>query len=348
MNTATRKDILWINYVKAFSIIGVFFVHCGLYYGLFTGSINTFIHPFYVNAFFFVSGYLFFRKQLSEELIGQDIGEYLNGGGKALVLSIVCRLAFPTLLFSIIEFFPSYILRGYEFELSTFFYKTIGGCTYWFTAALVVAELLLFLLLLTRRKNVWFYFICSIVLFGLGQCLVKNGISLFSSYPSLPWHYKHGLLAILFLAFGGLYWRYEIAINKLMNKYVLAVMLVSYVVVLFIAPNYFRVLISMLDVNIPGIVLSLLAIIILIELCKLLPTSKLLNYIGKNTIGLYFMSGALLVVLSMLMHCVMSFTNYGGLALVFLGSLGIGIVAVSLMDRFAPWLFDFRKFWKRK
>ena len=254
----------------------------------------------------------------------------------------MCRIAAPTLLFSIIEFLPSHILRGHGFELSTFLYKTIGGCTYWFTAALVVAELLLFLLLLTRRKNVWFYFICSIALFGLGQCLVKNGISLFSSYPSLPWQYKHGLLAILFLAFGGLYWRYEIVINKLMNKYVLAVMLVAYVVALLIAPNYFRVLISMLDVNIPGIVLSLLSIVILIELCKLLPASKLLNYIGKNTIGLYFMSGALPIVLSMLMHLVMSSINYGGLALVFLGSLGIGIVAVYLMNRLAPWLFDFR------
>ena len=82
MNTATRKDIVWINYVKALSIIGVYFVHSGLYYGLFTSSINTFIHPFYVNAFFFVSGYLFFRKQLSGNLLCQDIGEYINGGGK--------------------------------------------------------------------------------------------------------------------------------------------------------------------------------------------------------------------------------------------------------------------------
>lgn len=259
-----------------------------------------------------------------------------------LILGILHRLAIPTLLFSIIEFFPSHILRGHGFEFSTFLCKTIGGCTYWFTAALVVAELLLFLLLLTRRKNVLFYFICSIVIFGLGQYLVKNGISLFASYPSLPWQYKHGLLAILFLAFGGLYWRYEAAINKLTNKYVLAVMLVAYVVVLLIAPNYFRVLISMLDVNIPGIVLSLLSIVILIELCKLLPACKLLNYIGKNTIGLYFMSGALPIVLSMLMHLVMSSINYGGLALVFLLSLGIGIVAVYSMNRLAPWLFDIR------
>ena len=342
MNTATRKDIVWINYVKALSIIGVYFVHSGLYYGLFTSSINTFIHPFYVNAFFFVSGYLFFRKQLSGNLLCQDIGEYINGGGNTLIISVLYRLAIPTLLFSIIEFFPSHILRGHGFGLSAFLYKTIGGCTYWFTAALVVAELLLFLLLLTRRKNVWFYFICSIVLFGLGQYLVKNGISLFASYPSLPWQYKHGLLAILFLAFGGLYWRYEAAINKLTNKYVLAVMLMAYVVVLLIAPNYFHVLISMLDVNIPGIVLSLLSIVILIEVCKLLPVSKLLNYIGKNTIGLYFMSGALPIVLSMVVHKIILSANYIGLAFVFVGSLAIGLVAVALMNRFAPWLFDLR------
>lgn len=269
-------------------------------------------------------------------------------GGKLLIISVMCRIAVPTLLFSIIEFLPSHILRGHGFELSTFLYKTIGGCTYWFTAALVVAELLLFLLLLTRRKNVWFYFICSIALFGLGQCLVKNGISLFSSYPSLPWQYKHGLLAILFLAFGGLYWRYEIVINKLMNKYVLAVMLVAYVVVLLIAPNYFRVLISMLDMNIPGIVLSLISIVILIELCKLLPTSKLLNYIGKNTIGLYFMSGALPIVLSMAVHRIMPSVNYGGLIIVFCCSMGIAFIAVYLMNRFAPWLFDLRRIKSRK
>lgn len=78
----TKKDILWINYVKALSIIGVFFVHCTSYYGLVPSIINHFIHPFYVNAFFFVSGYLFFRKQLSVNLLCQDIGEYLKRGGR--------------------------------------------------------------------------------------------------------------------------------------------------------------------------------------------------------------------------------------------------------------------------
>ena len=37
-------------------------MHCQLYYGCIFDSLNKFIYPFYVNGFFFVSGYLFFRK----------------------------------------------------------------------------------------------------------------------------------------------------------------------------------------------------------------------------------------------------------------------------------------------
>ncbi len=46
-----KKDILWINYLKAFCIIGIFYVHYNQYYGVETSVINAFIHPFYVMAF---------------------------------------------------------------------------------------------------------------------------------------------------------------------------------------------------------------------------------------------------------------------------------------------------------
>lgn len=60
-----NKDILWIDYTKAISMILVYLVHSQLYYGYMMDNLNNFIHPFYVNSFFFVSGYLLFRKQLS-------------------------------------------------------------------------------------------------------------------------------------------------------------------------------------------------------------------------------------------------------------------------------------------
>lgn len=76
----SMKTINWINAMKALCILGVFFVHCESYYGMWLGRFNDYIHPLYVNAFFFVSGYLLFRKQLSEPLITKRASEYLVRG----------------------------------------------------------------------------------------------------------------------------------------------------------------------------------------------------------------------------------------------------------------------------
>lgn len=75
-----KKNINWINVVKAICIIAVYFVHCQLYYGCILSLVNDFIHPFYVNAFFFVSGYLLFRKQLADPMIEEKVSDYVIGG----------------------------------------------------------------------------------------------------------------------------------------------------------------------------------------------------------------------------------------------------------------------------
>ena len=128
----SNKSILWINYLKAISIIGVFFVHCNLFYQYDMHIINRFIHPFYVNAFFFVFRYLLFSTQLSEPLITQRASEYLLGGGKILLVNILFRLMIPSTLFAAIEFFPSHLLRGMTFDLGTLLYKN-----YWWLHLLV-------------------------------------------------------------------------------------------------------------------------------------------------------------------------------------------------------------------
>ena len=191
-------------------------------------------------------------------------------------------------------------------------------------------------MLLTRICNLWFYFVISCLLFVLGQVIVANGWSLFEQYPSLPWQYKHGLFAILFMALGGLYWRYESIINRMMNLYTLIGMIGVYVTCLVFWPKQFHVLISTLDVDVPGIVISLLSTLILIELCKKIPTSNLLNYIGQNTIGFYFMSGALPIVLSMIVHRFMPGSNVMGLMVVFAGSICIGFGIVYLLIPLYP------------
>ncbi len=66
---AEKKDIYWINAVRAFAIMAVFLSHVQAIYGYSIGKMHLFISPWYVNSFFFISGYLLFKKQLSQPLM---------------------------------------------------------------------------------------------------------------------------------------------------------------------------------------------------------------------------------------------------------------------------------------
>lgn len=75
------KTITWINTLRSLCVIGVFFIHCQINYGTWIGEVNVFVHTFYVNAFFFVSGYLLFWKQLPEPKILEEKRLYMLMGG---------------------------------------------------------------------------------------------------------------------------------------------------------------------------------------------------------------------------------------------------------------------------
>lgn len=78
-----------------------------------------------------------------------------------------------------------------------------------------------------------------------------------------------------------------------------------------------------------------------------MPALKILNYIGQNTIGFYFMSGALPIVLSMVVNRLMPQSNAVGFVFVLAGSAGVGYGLVYLMNRFTPWIFDLRLLCKK-
>ena len=95
--------------------------------------------------------------------------------------------------------------------------------------------------------------------------------------------------------------------------------------------------------------LNCLGIIASVVICFLLPKKMTyiknihaITYLGQNTIGFYFMSGALPIVLSMVVHKVMPESSALGLTIVFAASMAISYVAVYLINRFMPWLLDLR------
>ena len=312
-----KKDIVWINTMKALCIVAVFFVHCQSYYGLVIGGLNQFIHTFYVNAFFFVSGYLLFWKQLSEPMI--------------------YRVVIPSVLFSMIEFLPSCMIQGRNIDVSFALYKTIGGGTYWFTSALAVSELILLAMLFTRKRNIWFYSTTCLVLGTVALLIIHleildNGI----------WAWRQGLLALFFLATGGIYWQYEKKIDAIMKWWAVVLLLLVYIsIIVFLEDT--NPLISTLQIQPMGFLTSCIACLLLVWLCKRLFEIRLLTFIGKNSIGFYFMSGALPIALSLITHKMMDGVHVWMMLAVWIVSLLFSYIAVVLINRWLPWLWDLRK-----
>ena len=343
--TNQNKNIYWINAVKALSVIAVFFVHCQLYYLRKELSINCWIYPWYVNAFFFVSGYLLFWKQLSFPKIDEDFRTYIMGGsGKVMIFNIFYRIVIPSIIFSIIEFVPSCLIQGRDINISFALYKTLGGGTYWFTSALVIAELILFICFCTRNRNIWFYVIVSLILGLLGLSIVHLGV-----LQSGVWAWRQGLISLIFLSLGGLYWRYERQIDKLIHWWFVIPLFGVFIVLIFFCHNT-NPLISTLDIQPLGFLTSAISCILLVWLCKRLPNSKQLTFIGQNSLGFYFLSGALPIPIGLLMNKCMAtmclhFTDLQSmliLIVMWIGCVALAYWTVSIINRWLPWLWDLR------
>lgn len=77
-----KKDIPWINTVKVLCMIIIYFYHTTVYMQFdISNSIHPYYRLFYTNAFFFVSGYLLFSKQLSFPLKSLDFKGWNNAVG---------------------------------------------------------------------------------------------------------------------------------------------------------------------------------------------------------------------------------------------------------------------------
>ena len=72
------KEIGWINVLKAICMIFVYFGHSELFYGEYIEPADWFRLTFNTNAFFFVSGYLLFWKQLSSPRIDAGPKQFIR------------------------------------------------------------------------------------------------------------------------------------------------------------------------------------------------------------------------------------------------------------------------------
>lgn len=327
--------IYWIDIVKAVCMLSVYLCHSEVYSG---GKvlIGYLVHPFYVNAFFFVSGYLFFKKNLN--------GNHNWGGYLERIKNVVFRLVIPTLLFSSVLFIPKMFFHASNLNLYQFIISVFGGISFWFTSAMAITQIaLLSIIFLIRQKSVWKYVAISISIFFLGWYLNKIQIGS-SPMDYFPWFYKTGLEYTLIMSLGGVYSYYEKKIDFI-KKYGMIAALAIYTINLVREWNSETQLMFLGlggKCNVEGFIGILCGISLVIALCKKMRPTKWLAYIGQNSIIFYFFSGVFPAAIGAI--TLKLFGNfYIVTLLVALISIVLGSVMVYVINKYLPFMTDLRK-----
>lgn len=278
------KRIVWVDVVKYICILMVMLSHLEAR----TDVWNTFYTPFFLSAFFFVSGYVYKPKD----------------GFKQFIYKKFRQLFIPWLIFSVFDLLLSQILSFNEHEsllteLTWNFLQIRGhGDGIWFVAALFVAFIpFYFFIRWYEAKNekivgyekcvvaiviAWILSLISV----LYARLLPDGAFPWGS-AALPWHIEYVFQAMFYMVLGYIFkQKFEIPLNRWNNQAVCSMLCLIYLLLVFI-PYVSGITLPMaLDVLYDYIV-SIIGVTTVVMIAKKIPSNRYINYVGQNTL-IYF------------------------------------------------------------
>jgi hypothetical protein len=231
------------------------------------------------------------------------------------------------------------LFHSEDISFGQYFHDVFGGVSYWFTSTLAVSQIISIAMLFSNCKNIFFYVATSVVIFLTG-CLLKS-----IDPTPFPWYYKSGMGATLYMTLGGIYQKYEKEIDKSVGRYGFIIICLIYICVICLDFNQHNALSTIMGmkVNLFGMLVTFLGIGFIVGIAKVLPKSRWLNYIGRNSIIFYFFSGVNTAVFGTLLQRIFPNKFYViTLAVVFVSVL-LSTIITCIVNRYLPFLLDIRK-----
>lgn len=264
------KRIHYIDFAKGLLILFVIIGHMKVYSHIFgvdndvynIHDLNKLWNGFYMQAFFFITGYCStFKKQWKD---------YIYNNIKGIIVPLICV--------SFIIHFCRLILGSYSIHDWEDSFLTIS-LDYWFLNALFLAKIAYYLIakLKTNQK-----IIIALMMYICGFCLWKYKI-----FPNI-WYFKHALMLIPFMTAGEIIRYYKITkkhyiisfcIYLITNLSLLLMGLESTIIAFDIHLDW--------DNLIQALIMGTFGSIAIIGSCKLINSSRILEYIGKNTLVIF-------------------------------------------------------------
>ena len=277
----------WIDMLRGFAILCILYFHTEMYYA----GTDVLPYALYVDGvlstFFFISGYL---------LLKGDIDSF---DWKRRMRSIVRKLVIPYFVFTTLIAILKACASSQPVNLQEIAISIITGNASWFVAALIVAEVIITLLLAAIRSE-WVFWAFMPVSLVVAQIWGNRLSSYYLDFDF--WHWQEASLGCFFMSLGALYRLYEGYLTKLLgNGFVIVALLIGFCVTKFI------VLTNSLEMMFGPIVVSsfplfvvdnILMVVLLIMLFKIIPYVQWLGVTGKRSLVIYFVCGAVPLLVS--------------------------------------------------
>lgn len=276
----------WVDLLKGVSMLVVLIAHTDIYYtGRMLGEYNYSLLPALL-VFFTMSGYLMYHEHKEFDLYHK-------------LTSIFKSLVVPYFIFMTVIYVPKHLAHGDSIDPMQMLIDIVWRGESWFITALAMAEIILSLVIkASRGRSVW------ILLCGFAGFIIS---ALMSKLPEMChklmlWHIDNGLQALFFLACGYLYHKYEECFSPLRKRpfYVVMIMLVPYFKSLETVFDFKLILYPTIISYYSFLVYDyLICTLTFIELFKLLPRCKALEWVGQHSLVYYFLCGGVPLTVSM-------------------------------------------------
>lgn len=314
-----KERIEWVDVIKGFAIIMVMWGHT---YN--NALIHVFIYSFHIPLFFLMSGYFFSIKNMKY---------------KDFLWYKIKTLLFPMAIFSIINVFIQIIINFDNLaiipkRLAGIFIE-LRGSQYdsglWFITCLFVAELIYWIVIKLSKDNL------TIEISLLLICAIVGNLYIAFVDHIVPWSIEAALIAIGFLGAGRLIRTYESKFIDQINAKVLVVCIIIFAVSSFL--NYMYGVCPDIYADKIGIIplyyiSALSGSMIFIIVFRLLPTSRVLKFVGQNSFIFYAFHGTMFSLIS---KAFVADTVISGIIYVIIGMCLCSIIA-WLINKYTPWM----------
>lgn len=276
----------WVDLIKGVSMLVVLIAHTDIYYtGRLLGEYHYSLLPALL-IFFTMSGYLMYHEHKEFDLYHK-------------LTSIFKTLVVPYFIFMTVIYVPKHLAHGDSIDPMQMLIDIVWRGESWFITALAMAEIIFSLVIKACRGRSRWILLCGFAGFVISALM-----------PNLPkmchklmlWHIDNGLQALFFLACGYLYHKYEECFFLLRERLLMAAMIVI-TLQLKVTETFFDIQLVLYPAIISYysfLVLDyLICTLTFIELFKLLPRCKPLEWVGQHSLVYYFLCGGVPLTVSM-------------------------------------------------